>query len=114
MLNYEPEKYISDDEIELLKNTFKYNPGLYKIVRKLFLPTFADIELPIEEIESDIFLQGKQWGMLPADEAKILMVARQEAIQFVMNGLLKLKNIASIEPETEEERAERLKKDSTR
>lgn len=114
VLNYQPELYLSKEEQDLIRNVFKYNPNFLKILRKVFLPSLTDPELPNEELESDIFLQGRIWSQIPADEAKILIVARQETAQFIMNGLVKLRVIASTEEETEEEKTTRLKKDSTK
>ena len=114
MLNYAPEKYISDEEVEIVRNTFKYNPQLFGIIRKCFLPTFSDPLLPLEEMETDIFLQGKNWGMMPQEEVKALVVARQEAVQFVMSGLVKLKMLANIEGKDEAIVEANKKKDSTK
>ncbi|RJQ33887.1 hypothetical protein C4568_03740 [Candidatus Parcubacteria bacterium] len=114
VLNYEPDKYLADDEVALIQNAIKYNPTLLKVLRKILLPTYKDIELPNEELESDIFNQGRVWAQIPAEEAKILAVARQDAIAFVMNGLVKLRVIAGLEEESEESKAERRKKDSAK
>ena len=114
VLNYEPEQYLSKEETDLIRNAIKYNPTLLKVLRKVFLPTFKDPELPNEELESDYFNQGRTWAQIPAEEAKILIVARQDAVGLVMNGLVKLRVIASIPEESEEEKAERTKKNSTK
>ena len=114
LLNYEPDKHLSEDELELIRNTFKYNPKLLPILRKVFLPTVSDAQLPPEEFTKDVFNAGKLWDQLPADEAKILIVARQDAISFVMGGLIMLRNLATQTEETDEERKERRKKDSVK
>lgn len=113
VLNYNPEQYLSDAEISLIKGTFKNNPQLLAVLRKLLIPTIADPSLPIEQMGDDTFGAGYQFEQIPAEEAKILVVARQDAIKFIIGGLIKLKIIASSEEETPMAAALRRSKDST-
>lgn len=110
---YKPEEYLSEDELSLIRSTFSDN-RLVKVVRKILLPTIADPELPLEELASDTWLAGRAWAQIPAEEAKIMAVARQDAIEFIMGGLIKLKVIANQKPETEAEKAYRRTKDSAK
>jgi len=114
VINYTADKYITDEETQLIKATFKYNPQLLNVLRKIMLPTMSDPNLPIEEIGRDAWLVGKQWDTIPAEEAKILAVARQDTIKFVIGGLIALKNIASQEEETPEEKKIRAAKNSSK
>lgn len=114
VLNYDPEQYLTDAEVSLIKSTFHNNPRLIAILRKLMLPTLADPSLPIEQMGKDIFMEGRQWAQIPADEAKILYVAREDAAKFIIGGLVQLKNIAAIKDETPMEQALRRSKDSTK
>lgn len=114
VINYEPEKYLSDDEVTIIRNTFKGNPTLMRVLRKIMIPTMADPNLPIEELSSDFYFAAKDWSQIPADEAKILMVARQEALQFIIGGLIKLNVIANVNEESEEEKQKRQKADSAK
>ena len=114
ILVYEPEEYLSEEEITLIRQTFKYNPQLLRVLRKVFIPSIQDPNLPIEEMSNDVYLTGKNWDQIPAEEAKILMVARQDALKFICGGFISLKQIASMEEESEADRAARLAKDSTK
>lgn len=114
VLSYTPDSYFSKDEIAFIRNTFKDNPTLLGIIRKVMLPTVADPNLPMEEFAHDAYLAGKSWSQIPVAERTTMMVARQEAIEFVLGGLIKLKNIANIREETPQEAVLRKEKDSTR
>lgn len=113
ILNYTVDKYYSDEELKLIQNTFS-DPKLINVLRKVMLPTTADVALPIEQIQRDVFLIGRNWEQIPAEEAKILITARQEAIKFIIGGLIELKQLASSKQETEVERAFRRSKDSSK
>lgn len=114
LLNYKPEQYLSEGELSLIQSTFRNNPKLIAVLRKIFVPTIADPDLPIEQMGDDTFGAGYQWQQIPADEVKILVVARQDAIKFIMGGLIKLKIIASSSDENPMEAALRRSKDSTK
>src|SRR5579883_2826526 len=87
VLNYQPEQYLSPDDLGLIRSTFK-DQRVMKVIRKVFLPTIADPEMPVEELTSDMWFANRNWEQVPAEEAKILMVARQEAIKFIMTALV--------------------------
>jgi len=109
---YSLDTYFSQDEIDLIRSTFKNNPRLMKLLRKVFIPTIHDPELPIEEISGDVWLAGKDWDAIPVDEVKSLVVARADAVKFVVGGLIKLKVLAHQEDENAEKAALRRKVDS--
>ena len=113
-LNYQPEEYLTDAEKTLLKQTFYNNDRLLKLLRKLLLPTVTDADLPIEQMGKDVYFTGRDWANIPADEAKILMTARQEAVKFVLGGLIEIKVIANTREETETEKAARKIMDSSK
>lgn len=113
VINYNPQEYISEEEMILIRSTFKNNPRLISIIRKVMVPTIADPTLPIEEINSDPFL-NRDWSAMPMDEAKVLIVARQDAIKFVIGGLIKLQVMAVGSSETPMEQALRRSKDSVK
>ena len=114
VLPYSPESYLSPDEITLIRNTFRGNEKLIKVLRKLFLPSAFDPELPIEEIGGDVWMANFDFTQMPSTEVKPLVLGRQDAIKFVLGGLIKLKVIANQEEETEIEKAYRRSKDSTK
>jgi hypothetical protein len=114
IINYEPETYLSEDEVALLRSTFKDNPRLIKLLRKLMVPSVGDPELPVEEMGNDTWLAMRDWAQVPAEEAKILMVARQEAIKFIFGGIIKIKMLANSAEESPFSKELRRKQDSTK
>lgn len=113
VINYAPEQYLSDAELTVIRATFKNNPFLVNTLRKIFIPTIYDAQTPIEHFGKDATDIGRDWAQIPADEAKILYVARQDAIKFVVGGLMHLKTIANSKEETADEAEARQRKDST-
>lgn len=116
LLNYEPDTYIKSDDITLIKNTFRGEVGnrLIKVLRKILLPSVGDPDMPIEEMGQDVWMVGRDYGAIPSEQVKSIVLARQEAIKFVMGGLIKLKVIASDKKETGLETALRQQKDSSK
>jgi len=114
VINYEQESYINDNDIAVIQSTFKDNPRLLHVLRKVFLPSIGDPELPVEEISKDAWLNMTDWAMMPADQVKPLIVARSEAIKFVAGGLIQLKIIANSGAKSIQELREIRKKDSTK
>lgn len=114
LINYEPDTYITKDETSLIRNTFKGNDALFKVLRKVLLPSVGDPNLPIEEIEKDMWLAGRDYSQIPAEEIKPIVLARQDAIKFVLGALIQLKIIANSAEETEIEKAYRRTKDSAK
>lgn len=114
LLPYEPETYLSKDEVTMLKNTFAGNDKLIKILRKVFLPSAFDPELPIEEMGGDVWMANFDFTQMQSAEIKPLVLGRQDAIKFVLGGLIKLKVLANTVAETEMEAAYRRSKDSTK
>lgn len=112
MLNYEAETYLKDGEIAWLQSTFKDNPVGINILRKCFLPTVID--LPIEELVNDIWFKGIDFIQMPNEEVKSQIVGRQDAIKFIMGGLINIKQIANMKVESKEELAERARKESNK
>jgi len=113
-LPYEPELYVSKEEQQLLKSVFEGKPELLKVLRKLFIPTFSDPDFPIEALGNDLFIQGRDWSQIPSQDRGELIVARQEAVKYVVNGLVNLKMIINQKEESEDEKQERQKKDSSK
>lgn len=113
VLNYKPEEAISEVEMSLIQNTFRGNAALIKVLRKVLIPTISDPSLPIESVNDDPFL-NRDWAAMPEQEVKAIVLARQDAIKFVIGGLIKLQIIANQPVETDKEREARLKKDSSR
>ena len=114
LLPYQPDQYLKPDEVAELQSVFKGNERLIKILRKLFLPTAYDPELPIEEMMGDAWMVDKDFSMMQNEEIKTIVLARQDAIKFILGGLIKLKVIANTSDISPMEKAYRDAKDSTK
>ena len=113
VINYQPETYLTDDEIALLRDTFRNSPRLVKAIRKVLLPTVEDADLPIEEFGKDSFSMGYNFSQIPEEHIKALVLARQDAMKFVMGGIIMLKQIASLNEPTRQQLKEMRRKNST-
>lgn len=109
---YRAESYYSEAEMSMIKHTFKDNPALIAVLRKIFLPTVADPQLPIEQMGQDAWMTGTDFSLMPVDEVKGLVLGRQSAIKFIMGGLVQLKMLANGDDGLN--RAERRKLDSAK
>lgn len=113
VLNYKPEEYFDADDLNLIRSTFK-DTRVLKVLRKIFLPTIADPDMPLEQMGNDMWFAHRNWDQIPNEEAKSLIVARQEAIKYIMNALVRLKIMAHSKPEDPIEEAYRRSKDSAK
>ena len=112
--NYEVEQYLTEDDMQIIRNVFK-DKNVLKVLRKVLLPSIADSNLPLEEaIGKDVWNVGRDWGMIPTEQIKALVLGRQEAIKFVVDGMMKLKTLAHLKEESPQQIAERLRKNSTK
>jgi hypothetical protein len=114
IINYEPDTYLTVEDLDIIRSTFKGNKRLMRVLRKIMVPSVGDPELPVEEMGNDAWLAMRDWAQVPADEAKILMVARQEALKFIFGGFIKLKMIANSTEESPMSKDVRRKMDSTK
>jgi hypothetical protein len=114
VLNYEPEQYLSADELALIKSTFKDNQKLLNVLRKVMLPTISDPSLPVEEVANDSLLAGVDWQSMPSEHVKAILQGRQEAIKFIAGGLIRLRMLSSESEESPYQKALRMKKDSAK
>jgi hypothetical protein len=108
------ETYLTLEDAKLIRDTFKNNPRLMRTLQKVFIPTIQDPEMPPEQMAADFWLQGKDWSNVPAEEVKPMIVGRQEALQFILGGLMRIKSIANVKDESKLEEAHRRAKDSTK
>ena len=114
VINYKPEEYLSSAEVDLIQRTFKGNKELLKVLRKVFIPTISDPDLPIEQFANDMFMDGRSWSQIGVNEAKALIVARQDALQFIIGGFIKLNVIAHQTPISPEDQKKAEEKNSTK
>lgn len=109
VLNYQPDMYYSPAELAYIRNTFKDNKAIFTVLRKALIPTISDPELPLEQFGEDFFLKSRNWDQIPAVERDTLIIARQEALKFIVGGLIALRILAN-----QEEPKERDPRDSTK
>lgn len=114
ILNYDVETYLRPEEMTLIKNTFRDNPLLLRVLRKVLLPSIGDLDLPPEEIGKDLWLTGVNWEQVTEQEAKPIALGKQLAIKYVMGALINLKMIANDKTETPQQKAMRETKDSSK
>lgn len=102
---------LNEQEISLIKNTFKDNDALMVAIRKILLPV-ADENAPIGE-QSDLWLNVEIDGMTP-EQAFINIKARNLFITHLEGGLNKLKMLSEQKELTPEEIKANAKKDSSK
>lgn len=114
VLNYAPEDYLTDIEKSWIRTTFAGSQVGVNILRKLLLPSAFDPALPIEQMGGDLWMVDYNFAQIPYEEAKSIMLARQDAVKFVVGGLIKLKVIANQKEETPQEKNARRAQDSSK
>jgi len=113
VLNYTPQTSLTEWEVKLIKDTFKDNDALLNVIRKVMLPSISDPSLPVEEFSKDMFFAHVDWAMMPENEIKPTVLGLQKAAQYILGSFIKLKVIANMKDETDEQRNLRRKKDSS-
>lgn len=101
VINYEPETYYTPAEIAFIRSTFKGNKALFQVLRKALIPTISDPDLPLEQWSEDFLSKNRNWDSIPESERNTLVVARMEALKFIVGGLIALKVLANSEETTE-------------
>lgn len=112
-LNYKPPQRITQEEKELIKKAFA-DERVLTVLKKIILPYYADESTPLEMTGADAFIMGRDWATMPHEEVKALVVARQDTINWIGGALALIKNWLHEPNESEQDRAERLAKDSTK
>jgi len=101
----------TDEELALIQATFKGNEKLLKLMRKVFLPEY-DPYAPLGQTV-DLWMVLDIKGLDP-QQAYLRMLSRNELIVHIEQQLLQLKALSLQTNETEKEKDERRKKDSTK
>lgn len=112
-MNYEQQEHLSKADVAWIQKTFKDNNEAVDILRRLFIPSIKDPRLPIEELGKDLWL-SIDLRAIPADEAKIVLLARQDAIKNIVGTLVQLKIIANAPEDNVEDIAAARAKNSTK
>ena len=116
IINYTPETYFSEEELELIRSHFNGPSGakLLKVVRKALLPTISDPDLPVEELAKDMFMSAVDFRIMQDNEVKPTVMGLQLTVKLIAGALMQLKNLANIAPEDEKTAAARREKDSAK
>lgn len=102
---------ITPTELSLIRNTFKGNEELLRMMRKIFLPEL-DPYTPLGQ-NIDLWMTIKVEDMTP-EQAVINLKARNTLIQHLDQQLLVLKTLAESDEETPEQAVTRMKKNSSK
>jgi len=101
----------TEDELRLIRDTFKDNDRLLKLMRKVFLPEL-DPDAPLGQV-IDLWLSLPLKEMDPRD-AMVNMLARNQLIMHVEQQLMQLQALANREELTEEQKQIKEKKNNGR
>jgi hypothetical protein len=101
----------SDAELNIIKATFKGNEALLKLLRKVFLPEY-DPNAPFGQV-IDLWMTI-DLNQLPQDEAIRRIYARNTLISHIEQQIMQLNILAEAKDETDEEKKDREKKDSSK
>jgi len=101
----------TEDELHLIKATFKDNERLLKLLRKVFLPEI-DPDAPIGQV-IDLWMTVKVDDLTP-EQALINIKARNTLISHVDQQLYGLKILADSDELSAEEVLEKVKKNSAK
>lgn len=101
----------TDEELEIIKTTFKGKEKLLKLMRKVFLPEY-DPNAPIGQV-IDLWMTVPVQEMSPHD-AMVKIMARNSLISHIELQLQQLNILANADKKTPEETQEKIKKDSAK
>lgn len=101
----------TQEELDLIKTTFKGNERLLKLLRKVFLPEI-DPDAPLGQV-IDLWMTVPIQQLTP-EQAMVNILARNQLIMHIEQQLMQLQILAEGKSETEEEKQERIKKDSAK
>lgn len=102
---------ITEEEISLIKKTFKDNDKLLKLLRKIFLPEI-NADAPLNE-NIDLWLTVPI-EQIPPENAVTQILARNQVIKHIEMQLFQLDLLANTDAKTLDEVRENLRKDSAK
>lgn len=103
---------ISKEEVQLLSQHFKGNDGLLKLLRKIFVTPY-NFDAPIGQTV-DPLTSGRNFADIPIEEVKVLVVARQESLRVIENGLVQIQFLANRIDKTPDELEAESRKNSAK
>lgn len=101
----------SESELATIKSLFGGDDSKLILLRKIFLPEL-DLNAPIAQMV-DLWM-GKNYQEMPADEAKINIIARRDLIMHIESALQMLQLLANTKEETVEQLGARMAKNSSK
>jgi len=101
----------SDEELNLIKTTFRGNEKLLKLMRKVFLPEI-DPEAPLGQIV-DLWMTTNINNVSP-EQAYVNILARNNLILHIEQQLIQLDILSKLDDMTVDELLERNKKNSSK
>ena len=101
----------TEDELELIRNTFKGNDKLLKLMRKVFLPEI-DPDAPLGQI-IDLWMTVPVKEMKPED-ALVNILARNQLISHIERQLIQLDILANNPKLTLEDITKKQKQNSSK
>ncbi len=107
------QKRFTPQELSLIRNTFKDQPELLKLIRKIMLPEL-DPAAPLGQVIDMSLIEANDIKSLPMELAHIHLLARSLQINMMENALMQLNVLAEEKEETEQEEIARLKKNSNK
>ncbi len=110
-MNNENQSRFTEDELRTIRDTFKNNESLLKLIRKFFLP-------PIDH-DSPMGFLIDVYGSIPADglpdsQVATMVRARNQLLNHMNRMFMELEILANMKDETLKEKAAREKKDSAK
>lgn len=110
-MNQGAQMRITEDEMRLIRATFKDNEPLLRLMRKMFLPEI-DPSAPIGQM-IDLWMTVNV-NEMSAEEALVNIKARNSLISHVDQQLMSLKLISSTEPVSAEKASVKVVADSAK
>lgn len=99
----------SEEELQIIKNTFKGNEKLLKLLRKVFLPEY-DPQAPLGQV-IDLWMTLDLGGLTPDEQVRRIH-ARNQVITHIEQQLIQLNILAETQDDGDAE--ERAKKNSSK
>lgn len=104
----------TEGELNTIKSVFGGNDDIIKLLRKVFIPPY-DPDAPLGQAMDLWFtMGGDALKEMPADDVKSMVIARNMLLQHLELQMIQLSVLANRKEESPEERANRLRADSTK
>lgn len=106
--------YLTEEDARLIRDTFKGNSRLLRVLQKVFIPTIQDPEMPPEQMAEDFWMSGIDWEMMSAEEVKAIAAGRSKALKTILGGIIRIKVLANAKEEDLQANFRRKQQDSNK